>query len=113
MRDFFNRHVVLLRAGVPLLAAAIFIFAFITFLNSQNQKQQASQSAQQAVANHTQTLEQLSNAVNTLKANNQVNHDTTIKYLQCIVQGLLTSTPQTAQATFSACLAVSGVKVGQ
>lgn len=112
MREFFNRHAGIIRIGVPLLAVAIFIFAFVTFVNSQNQKQEASKQAQQAILDHTETLDQLKDAVNTLKANNQVNHDTTIKYIQCVIESFGAGTQTQIEQAFNACTLISGVNVG-
>lgn len=57
----------------------------------------------------TQTLNEINRAVDQLEKNNQVNHDTTIAYLKCIVQGLISSTPSSVQPVLNSCLAVSGV----
>lgn len=85
------------------IAAILSIFAIFTL--SQQQRQ-----SQKQVAAHTQTLNEIKNVVTQLEQNNQENHDTTIKYLECIVQGLITSSPQTAESSFQACLAVSGLQ---
>lgn len=90
---------------ILLVIVAIVLFSFATFTLIQQQRQ-----SQLAVAGHTQVLNQINNVVTELEKNNQTNHDTTIKYLQCIVEGLINSTPQTAQASFNACLAVSGIQ---
>lgn len=94
---------------VVICAVALLLASFI-FANSQRLKAQQQQSSQEAVANHTQTLNEIKSVVTQLEQNNQINHDTTIKYLQCIVEGLITSTPEDAQATFDSCIAVSGIQ---
>lgn len=104
------RRVQVIKLILGFVALIVFAVAGFTFSNSQKLKEQQSVQAQQEVLNHTQTLNEIDLAVKQLKMNNQVNHDTTIKYLQCIVQGLINSTPQTAQASFNACLTVSGIQ---
>lgn len=85
-----------------LIAIVLFVLAALTF--SQQNRQ-----SERAVASHTQTLNEINSAVQQLEKNNQTNHDTTIAYLKCIVEGLVSSTPADVQPTLNACLTVSGV----
>lgn len=91
------------KALMLILTILMFMFIAYTLINQERQ-------SNAEVAGHTQTLNEINNVVKKLEQNNQVNHDTTIKYLQCIVEGLITSTPNTAQASFNSCLVVSGVQ---
>lgn len=93
-----------------LVAGILFVLAASAYATNQRLKEQQALTAQRQVANHTQTLNEIEGVVTQIEKNNQVNHDTTIKYLECVVQGLLNSTPTTAQSKFNACLAVSGVQ---
>lgn len=109
LRQIMRHKANAIKVLIILSAVAMFAGAVIIYAGSQRVAHQQAIAAQQQVLNHTQTLNQINNIVTQLEKNNQVNHDTTIKYLQCIVQGLITSTPQTAQGSFNACLAVSGI----
>jgi hypothetical protein len=94
-------------------AFIIALFALSGWLNSNHLKTEQAAASQRAVAAHTQTLNEIKNIVTQLEKNNQTNHDTTIAYLECIVQGLISSTPGSqanAQTTFNACIAVSGLQ---
>lgn len=68
---------------LPLTATLLFVGAAIIFINSQKVASQQAKTSQQAVANHTQTLQSIENVVSQIKGNNQTNHDTTIKYVSC------------------------------
>lgn len=93
------------------VALALFVGAAITFANSQNVKAQQARQAQQSVANHTQTLNQIADAVAQLKQNNQINHDTTIKYINCVLVGISSaSSKDQILAVYQACLAGSGIQ---
>lgn len=95
------------------IAVIVAVLAVTSFLNSNHIKAVQSRQAQAAVAAHTQTLNEIKNIVSQLEQNNQTNHDTTIAYLECIVQGLINTTPASstnAQTTFNSCIAVSGIQ---
>lgn len=91
------------------LSIGILTFAGVTYTTNQRIAHKQAVASEQAVANHTQTLNEINNAVIQLEKNNQVNHDTTIAYLKCIVQGLVSATPSNVQPVLNACLVVSGV----
>lgn len=93
---------------LPMLAMVLFLGAFITFINSNKTAHQEAVNSQRAVSNHTQTLNQINNVVQQIESNNQTNHDTTIRYLQCVIDLLLT-TPQPTKAQANACLSGAGL----
>lgn len=87
----------------PVITALVFLTAILVFINSQHR-------SQAEVQNHTQTLQQISQAVNQIKANNQINHDTTIKYIQCVLDTSIAAQQQPiTKDTFNTCLKNSGV----
>lgn len=100
-----------LRIITPILTALLVGAAFLVFVNSQRVAHAAAVRSQQAVAAHTETLNQINNVVTQLKKNNQVNHDTTITYIQCNVNLFVKVSEGTpvSQADFNACIANSGI----
>lgn len=93
------------------LALGAFIFAGIIYANSQATKARQTKQAQQSVANHTETLDEIASAVTQLKQNNQINHDTTIRYLQCLANLVeMASQGQViTQVNLDDCTSVSGL----
>lgn len=100
-----------LRIITPILTALLVGAAFLVFVNSQRVAHTASVRSQQAVAAHTETLQEIQSAVNQLKANNKNAHDSTITYIQCVVTALTEpgQTSASANLAFKACLSDSGI----
>jgi hypothetical protein len=98
-----------LKLSLICIAIVVTFLALSSFLNSNHIKQVQQEQSQKQVAAHTQTLNEIKGIVTQLEQNNQTNHDTTIAYLECIVQGLTTATPANSQSTLNACIAVSGL----
>lgn len=93
--------------AVLLVAPTIYVVNQNTYEKNQNRARAA------RAASQKKSLVALTNAVTELEHNNQVNHDTTIKYLNCVLVGVTTSSvasPNQALAIYQSCLSVSGVK---
>lgn len=92
------------------LTLLFFLLAGLSYANSQKVKQAQASQAQRAVNNHTETLNDIDNAVLQLKQDNQTRHDTTIRYIQCLGKLVIVSQYRTVtQADMDACLSVSGL----
>lgn len=110
--------------SIKLLMVIMTVFlvagAVLIFVNSTKAREQASASSQQAVANHTQTLEQIQvleqqikTAVTQLKDSNSADHAQTVKYINCVLVGITEATPGNQPAVLSVyqeCLAASGAQ---
>lgn len=107
-RIIFNKSHVLKIVAI-VIALILFIGAALIFTNSQNVKEEQAKQSQEQVANHTQTLQQIQDIVTQIKQNNQQNHDTTIKYIQCVVQSFFGTTPSEVQADFNSCVSEAGL----
>lgn len=92
-------------------AGALFFAATQTIIATQETKARQSHQAQQAVFNHTETLNDIDRAVTELKMNNQTNHDTTIRYLQCLSNLVLEDSQGIVitQVDLNNCTSVSGL----
>lgn len=91
-----------LKAFFILVALVLLIGA--GFIYSNSQRHQA-----QAVANHTETLNEIQKAVTELKASNQADHAQTVKYINCVLVGITNSASQSqALAVYQNCLSLSG-----
>jgi long-subunit fatty acid transport protein len=98
---------------LSLVAAAIFLFAASAFNTSQHLKAQQTAESQAAVANHTKTIDEIQQAVSQLKASNQADHTTTIKYINCVLVGLTEAgAAGNALSVYQTCLANSQIPVG-
>ena len=88
---------------VPTMTALIFLSAVIITVRQNNQ-------ANQAVANHTQTLNEIRDAVSQIKTNNQMAHAQTVKYINCVLVGITNSPGQSQALTvYQTCLRNAGI----
>ena len=97
------------------VAIIIFLFAGEAYDTSQRLKEQQALQSQASVANHTQTLNEIENAVEQLKASNQADHTQTIKYINCVLVGITGITPgadsqSQALSVYQTCLTENGAK---
>lgn len=93
-----------------LVSIVLFVGAGIIITNSQNVKSAQAKQSQEAVANHTQTLLEIQQAVTQLKSSNAADHKQTVKYINCVLVGITDSPTQSqALAVYQECLAASGV----
>lgn len=98
---------------LTIIAIIIFLFTGSAYVTSQHIQDQNAANSQKSVANHTETLAEIKNAVNELKANNAVDHQTTIKYINCVLVGITEAPSQTqALAVYQTCLANSQIPPG-
>lgn len=95
---------------LSLVAVGVFFLAISTFSTSQRLRAEQQAQSQSAVANHTQTLDEIKAAVSQLKASNEADHTTTIKYINCVLVGL-TEAGQSGNAlsVYQTCLANSQI----
>lgn len=116
LKNFSFTKVITIKVLLVVGAMVLFALAAQTFIDTQQNKARASHQAQQAVFNHTETLDEIKNAVDQLKANNQKNHDTTVAYIKCIIDTSVMANqnqqPITEQ-TYNSCLVDAGVQLDQ
>lgn len=95
---------------LSLVAIVVFLFAISAYNTSQDFKAQQALQSQKSVAAHTQTLNEIQSAVTQLKASNEADHTTTIKYINCVLVGL-TEAGQSGNAlsVYQTCLANSQI----
>jgi maltose-binding protein MalE len=99
---------------VLVVVALIFLgLSIVDFASNQSTKAQQTANSQAAVANHTQTLDEIKQAVNQLKASNAADHTVTIKYINCVLVGITQANPPDSQsailAVYQQCLADSQI----
>lgn len=98
------------KIAAVLVAVGLFVVAGFSLVNSQNFKVQETRNSQSAVAAHTQTLNEIDNAITQLKNSNAADHAQTVKYINCVLVGITGSSTQAeALAVYQECLASSGV----
>ena len=116
LKEGFIHHKATAFKGIlSFVAIVVFLFALSAFNTSQRIKEQQAAQSQSAVANHTQTLNEIENAVEQLKASNQADHTQTIKYINCVLVGVTGITPGTesqsqALSVYQTCLTENGAK---
>lgn len=110
LKEGFIHHKATAFKGIlSFVAVVVFLFALSAFNTSERLKTQQAAQAQSAVTNHTQTLKEIENAVEQLKASNQADHTQTIKYINCVLVGVTGITPGTesqsqALSVYQTCL---------
>lgn len=114
LKEGFIHHKATAFKGIlSFVAVVVFLFALSSFNTSERLKAQQAAQAQSAVTNHTQTLNEIQNAVTQLKASNQADHTVTIKYINCVLVGITQANPPNNQAAILAvykqCLANSQI----
>jgi uncharacterized protein HemX len=99
-----------IKVALVIIAVAVFGFSLVSFVNSQNARDQQTQNSQSVVENHTETLNEIKQAVADLKASNAADHTQTVQYINCVLVGITdSSSPAQAQATYQTCLVAAGV----
>lgn len=94
---------------LSVIAIVFVILGVYVFTNSQTANSQRARQSQQAVANHTETLNEIQQAVIQLKNSNAADHAQTVKYINCVLVGVTDSTSQSqALAVYQQCLVASG-----
>lgn len=116
LKEGFHEHKAAAFKGIlTLIAIVVFLFAASAYSTSQDFKAQQALQSQNSVAAHTQTLQEIQNAVTQLKNNNAADHTQTIKYINCVlvgVTGISSSVNSQSQAltVYQTCLAENGAK---
>lgn len=106
-----NSWTIITKLFLVIIAIVIFAFAGFSFANSQKVKDSQAKQSEQAVANHTQTLNEIQTAVTQLKNSNAADHAQTVKYINCVLVGVTTTVSQTQALTvYQECLAASGAE---
>ena len=99
-----------LKVLLSMIAVVLLTVAFITFDNSQRLADRQALQSQQSVANHTQTLNEIKQAVEELKANNAADHQQTVQYINCVLVGVTDSSSQSqALSVYKTCLINAGI----
>lgn len=113
LKEGFHSHKA---SGVKIILVLIAIIAVLASLqsygNSSRVRETQAKQSQAAIANHTQTLDEIQQAVTELKASNAADHTATIKYINCVLVGLSTAGASgNALPVYQTCLASSQLPV--
>lgn len=89
LKEGFHSHkATAFKITLVFIALAVFLLAISQYSTAQHLKSQQTLQAQKSVAAHTQTLDEIQQAVIELKASNAADHTATIKYINCVLVGL-------------------------
>lgn len=114
LKEGFIHHKATAFKGIlSFVAVVVFLFALLAFNTSERLKAQQAAQARSTVTNHTQTLNEIKNAVTQLKASNQADHTVTIKYINCVLVGItqanLSNNQAAILAVYKQCLSNSQI----
>jgi hypothetical protein len=102
-----------IKITLVIIAIIFLLLSIADFASGQQTRQRQAATSQAAVANHTQTLDEIKQAVNQLKTNNAADHTVTIKYINCVLVGITQANPSGSQtailAVYQNCLANSQI----